>query len=543
MFTPSHSDYLRFNESAMKQRTLTCLLIYIFCVIACGTSDGQGLKSIFNKGKLKKGAKGLAGMKDEAGDPGQYILYGNYKVFTSEPIWLLHKNSHEKFYYNLITNSIIGTYDVNLQSGFARNKEELDWIKNMHVSLETGDSVNIFDYTVHRNPDIDMFLQVASYGDTGGGWLPAAAFYNFISNVNSVQDTLFESIFTIKRDLINKYKLNASQVGIILDIQNIPSNLNDEHFAEQFVDFVVELKRRIVPRGEGAKFGIKLPIIHDENNFYYQNGAMFRKLISYADFLIYKNYVLDFDELNAETYQWFIRENYKLLNSDIDSLNKMGVPSEKLIVEFAYVGLHAKKDAMTGKLIPQPDKPLIAYDQMARLAGKNFVRQAADMSDSSMTVYEMKNSEQFQFNSEHILFQKYNLLKSKKIRGISIYGIGYNNLETRQQYWKSIADAFGRIPDKLIWYFFGTFFGFLSFGFPYSVVRHWQVRNVLARFKKHLLPALGGWFIVVFASLLCFNIIPRTSTGVFIGVGILAFFVLVIILRKYLSKLFSLFKK
>lgn len=61
------------------------------------------------------------------------------------------------------------------------------------------------------------------------------------------------------------------------------------------------------------------------------------------DLVIYKNYSRDLEEINDEQLQWFVKGNYNFLKFDVDSLQKLGIPLSKLIVEFAYLGLNLKR--------------------------------------------------------------------------------------------------------------------------------------------------------------------------------------------------------
>ena len=527
----------------MKYRKLYILLLVCCMSLVTETIFSQGLGRLFNRGNTKKGAKGLSKMKDGSDDPADYILRPQYKVIADEPLWLLKKNSYENFYYNLLTGSIIGNYDLNLLTGNPRNKEELDWISSRQEASKSGDSVNIYQYLIQQNRDIDLYFQVSSYGDVGGGFSNQAIYYGFLTNNHNVQDTLIDRIRIFRRDIIKKYKIEESQFGLILDIQNIPAQLTSPEDIQNFKTFIEKIKKKLFPGSEGAKLGIKLPIIHEENNFYYVGNELLKRIIPMFDLVIYKNYSRDLEEINDEQLQWFVKGNYNFLKFDVDSLQKLGIPLSKLIVEFAYLGLNLKRDSTIDKLVFDRMNPIVSYDNMNKMADRSFVKESANETDSSMTKFKFKNGNEFHYDDEHIRLFKYDRLKSLGILGISLHGIGYNNIEKGTKYWKAIADVFGRIPDKLIWYFFGTLLGFLSFGFPYSVIKFWQARNILAKYKKYLLHTLGGWLIATFGFLFCLNIIPRNTVGVYVGLGILGILIIMILARVYLSKLISLFRK
>ena len=520
-------------------KIITVLFLFHFVINAV---EGQSLGSLFNRGNVKKAGKGLKGMKDGSDDPAAYILLPKYKVIADEPVCLLRKNSFENFYYNLLTGSIIGNYDLNLLTGFPRNISELEWITTQHETFTKGDS-NIYAYLIREKSNIDLYFQLSCYGDIGGGFSNQAAYYSFLTNTQNAQDTTIAQIKTLRREIVKKYKIDPQQFGLIIDIQNIPAEIANPENIKLYKEFLEKVKKELLPGAEGSKFGLKLPILHEENNFYYINKELLQRIIPLFDFVIYKNYSRDLEEINDEQMQWFVNGNYGFLKNDVDSLGKLGIPASKLMVEFAYLGLNLMKDSTIDKLVFNPVNPFLSYDQMNATADKSFTGNSANSADSSMTKFTFKNGNEYNYDDEHIRFYKYDLLKSLGIMGISLHGIGYNNIENGTKYWKALADVFGRIPESLWWYFFGTMFGFVSFGFPYSVVRYWQARNILARYKKYLLQSLGGWVIATFLFLFCLNIIPRTTVGVYVGIAILGILILMILARIYLSRLVRLFRK
>jgi|GEM_PF-3364271 len=520
------------------------IYIYLFSIVclnilAAGRAEAQS--NLLNRGVFKKLAKWLGSIDNESDDPADYVLLPQYTIIADEPAWLLRRGSYEDFYYNLLTQSVIGNYDLNLLTGEPRNPEDIRWLTSEHELKESGDSVNVYEY-ITKKKEKNIFLQVSCYGDAGGGYTNYLMYYAFLKNENSIQDTLYDRLKKIRKDITHKYQIEISRLGLILDLQNIPSQLIDKDNIQAFCDFIKNLKREVLPANEHSLLGIKLPVIHGQNSWYYSDKKVIDCISKNADLVIYKNYSYDPEEIQLDYLQSFVKNNYKQLQSDVDSLKKMSIPPSKLIIEFAYLGLNMKADPATGDMIPDEAEPVLSYGRMQDIIGN---RTPGDQPDSSCTIYRLPGSTgEYFFDSKNIRLFKYEQLKKMGINGISLYGIGYiKGKKYNDLYWKAVAEAFGRVPDKLFWYFFGTLFGFLSFGFPYSVFKFWQVRNILARYKKYILPALGGWAVTSFGFLFCLDIIPRSTTGVYLGIGILVILTVMILARIYLVRLIRLFKK
>lgn len=522
-------------------RKICIYLLGILCFHSLSTVRAEAQSNLLNRSVFKKLAKWLGSINNESDDPADYVLLPQYTIIADEPTWLLRQGSYEDFYYNLLTQSVIGSYDLNLLTGEPRNPEDIRRLTSKQELRESSDSMNVFEYITNKKGK-NVFLQVSCYGDAGRGYTNDFMYYTFLKNENNIQDTLYDRLRKIRKDITHKYKIEGSRLGLILDLQNIPSQLIDKDNIQAFCEFIVRLKEKVLQKKEGAMLGIKLPVIHGQSSWYYSDKKVIDCISKNADWVIYKNYSYDPEEIQLDYLQSFVKNNYRFLKSDIDSLKKIGFPLPKLMVEFAYLGMNMKADPATGGMIPDETEPALSYGRIQDIIGNQT---PGDQPDSSCTIYRLAGyAGEYYFDSKHIRLSKYQKLKELGINGISLHGIGYvKGKKYSDQYWKAVAEAFGRVPDKLFWYFFGTLFGFLSFGFPYSVFKFWQARNILARYKKYILPALGGWAVTSFGFLFCLDIIPRSTTGVYLGIGILVILTVMILTRIYLVRLIRLFKK
>ena len=514
--------------------------LIILISITALVSSQLNAQSFLNRSWAKK-FKNLFSSSEKLPEPDIYVLKKQSLVMVDEPIWLIKNKSYEKFYTNLMTSVVIGNYDINLLNGEARNDEGTTWFDDGFSGVRDSLS-NVYSKLLEKNKHLEFYLLVTSYGDIiDQSYL--SSIYNSFLNEKESQNKMIDNLRTIIRNLQLKLKIQEHQIGIIFDIQNIPK---DGIQSEKVVNFYTYIKEQLFPKGSLSKIGLKLPNLVEENSIYY-DGNTLGKIGPLFDFVIYKNYCLDFEKVASPEYlEALTSHNTANLRKGIDSLSRMGINKHDIIIEFAYTGLLLDRN-MSGFSLNR----ILSYNQIDKLSASNIAARSGNVGESEFTSLNIidKKDETYSrviYEDHQVRLRKYKLIDSLGARGICLHGIGYTgNMRDQQRsaLWLAVAEVYGWIPDKLYWYIIGTILGFMSLGFPYSVYKFWQVRNVLAKFRRHLIPVGGIWFLLTFGFFFCFNFIPRNTLGVFLGLGFVLFFVLLILFRIYILRIIRLFKK
>lgn len=513
----------------------------IFCLISLLLLVSNHVSAQkFNKGCAKK-FKNLFSNSETLPEPDEYVLRKNNFVMADEPIWLIKNKSYEKFYPNLLTSVIIGNYDINLLNGEPRNDEGLSWFSDGFSGA--GDSLSrVYLTLLQKKKNLDIYILVTSYGDIVNPSYLTSIYNSFLSEKES-QNKMIDNLKTIIRNLQLRHNIPENQIGLIFDIQNVPKDALQDNKIENFYSYI---KEQLFPKGSKSKIGLKLPNLVEENSIYYEKNVL-SKIGPFFDFVIYKNYCLDFTKVAAPEYlEALTSHNIISLRNDIDSLSKMGINKHNIIVEFAYTGFLLDRNLSGFSL-----NRILSYNEIDKLAASNIAAKSGNVGESSFSSVNIidkktQNYTRVIYDDHQVRLRKYKLIDSLGAGGICLHGIGYTgNMRKQQQneLWLAVAEVYGWIPDKIYWYIIGTILGFMSLGFPYSVYKFWQTRNVLAKFKKHLAAIVGIWLLLTFGSIFCLNLIPRNTVGVILGLAVVLFFVCLILFRIYIVRLIRLFKK
>lgn len=507
----------------------TCLLIGFLLQGLYGQSNIESifknpLKSLQKLGKMaKKGGAGQPSLRD-------LTVRENACVMATEPSYLLSSGAYLDHYYNLLTDLIIGEYDINLQTGAPRSADAFRaHLRCKMLDQESADTLTIIEKARRVNPRLRILLQVASYGDFGStDVMNQASLYEAFLNGGKAQDVLIDSLKSILTVWTTDFGLSPEETGIVLDLQQLPLWNKRQ---ESLVRFIRNLRQRLLPAEEGYRLYLKLPYISADPPLY----ASFEAIDPLVDlYILQGNY---FSEPMENAYgepPFESRKSDYYLNSlswYADTTAKTRIAPSKLVVEYALYGSIWQKSGSGYRL--SKDKMYAAYSQIREKYPRDKKLYLSDAGYSRLDV----DGVRYYFYDSLALAGRFAQGRQQSLAGVALLGPGYIKREEPLPVWGALAAQYGQSPVKPGWAVAGFLFLMACFGFPYAVYRYWEVRNILARFTRYL------WYSALFCIglflgfLLCFDFIPRNQSGLLIAAVILGFFALLVLLRKYISRL------
>lgn len=476
------------------------------------------------------------------GEPGlqQLLLEEGNMVIGVEPSWLIREGNYTEHYYNLMSDLVVGEYDLNPSTGYPRSSDN----KNVHLNFKIEDSslgeVNILQKAIGENPEIRLLLLVSSYGDYEVGARGKDKYQKFFRANSKAQKVFMDSLRTTLRVWVETYEIPANQIGVMLDFQNLPDWPNR---ARDMRAFIKKLKAtisleeetglvyfRLTPKTPQDKYTVKGLIEHIRNS---------------VDLFILKGYGYEKpNELSSTTP--VLTENHPnniavAVNHYVDDLK---IDKDKLIVEFPYFNtVYHQQSPQIYKQNTQFE-PYYSYQKLHQLMEESQANQETtdplniEYQDSSYAIFTDASLSKYVYEDSLTLSYKYEWIKRNRLAGIGIWGMGYNQTaDARDKLWWPVADKFSRRPPETGWLGASLIFLLMFGGLPYSIYSYWEVRNVLDKYKKYLLNITGISIFFLALSIICINPTLRGQAGALIGGAILGFFALTILIRKYIGKL------
>ena len=89
------------------------------------------------------------------------------------------------------------------------------------------------------------------------------------------------------------------------------------------------------------------------------------------------------------------------------------------------------------------------------------------------------------FDDTESLQQKYNWVKDRGLGGVAVFGMGNYAKKGREKPWEAIGNTFSADPPQTVYPALAFLLMFFGFGIFVSVVQYWQVRNEIARKRRH----------------------------------------------------------
>lgn len=496
---------------------LTCLMTSV------SQAEGQALLR-----KIVKKVNKLFSDKEYLSD---FYLSEEGHIIGTDLSFLL--DSFPSYPYQLLTDYVVGDYDLNLRTGKPRSERSL--MQYQYRSVFEGKNeekeVTVIDKGLEINPKLNFLLLVSSYGDFGVNEGAQVRFLQefFNPNLPLPRDTLVATVHRVLSKWQKTHKVPIEQLGVVLDFYKFPVEQREQ---EVFIELLQRLKRG------RYKIYLKLPLRLTQ--FPFQDERLLVQLRKSVDLFILRSYGLDAHEtLNEQGCNTIVDLNG--LDKTLEFLNERAkVRPREVVLEFPNWG--GEQEDVNGNRL-KARAPNGKIMERVRASDPSFSTHVIDSTttfrEKSYAVFDNKDIK-FCYEDSLTLSYKMQWIQSKGLGGVAFLGLGYNYLNNEgnvsQYFWWPIAKQYGRQGSGLGWVIGGYFFFFASLGYLWSIVQYWQVRNILAKYRSQLWNHSMRFLLFFFFFLLCMDIIPRGPVGLFLCGIILGFFLLLRLVRKYTSK-------
>ncbi|MFN6945482.1 MAG: glycosyl hydrolase family 18 protein [Cytophagaceae bacterium] len=330
----------------------------------------------------------------------EHKLDSTKHVFGWHPYWM--GNSYNSYNFSLLSTVAYFSY-------------ELDPLTGKYTTIHQWSTTSLID-SAHKH-NCKVVLSVTNFGSKNNNL--------FLSNL-SAQKTFINTLITLLRER------NAD--GVNIDFENVSGADRNK-----LTNFIIDLSERLKAARKDYLVTMALPA------FDFDNAFDTRNLKNYVDLFVIMGY-----EFHGQTSRvagpvapissgniWW---EFNLERSLAEYLVS-GVPSTKLLMGLPYYGAEWHTEDL---MFPSKAKQFIRYpmyrnimDQFGKGAGNED-----DVSQSRFYVYRDNNNRyrQIWFEDSTSLAKKYDWVKSKKLGGVGIWALGYDNGYT--ELWKLLAEKF-----------------------------------------------------------------------------------------------------
>lgn len=494
-------------NSALKK----ILPLFLLCIISNNTTFAQiQVEKIFRKvaKKFKKGGSSEWTLDDA-------VVHPDFQVVGIEPTWCVPLNKYEHYYFNAVSTIVVGQYDINPETGLTRHYPSLMDPLFGHKVEKKNEKISFVSQAKKLNPNIHVNVALFFQGNVRQhDFLKGESYVNG-NNKGDFRQPIIDTLNVIFQRLYNEYNIDYDHSGILVNIEDIPINKNKgidkskEYFA--FINYLIE-------RMERHKINVKIP-----RSFYSKPELKpeFEKIEEHINSFIvqaYDDYSKASNPVNMERVEGMI--------SIVESL---GVPKEKIIVEFPNFGNMIKD----GKSKP------ISLDKIQRVVGASG-QVSYNREGDSATFLDSNDSTQYFFDDAVTFNNKIATIQEQGISGIAMYGLGYNTIKTDDFFMTLKNNKFLKKKESLYLFLAGFVGLFFPLGMLYSVVNSWEVRNALAKYSR-----LNRIFWMTFVGFLTFALLLFFAGNMLVmvvGIVVVGIFMLQKLIRKTIGRIKKILK-
>ena len=387
------------------------------------------------------------------------IIDDKYEVIGWHPYWM--EDAYKYYNYDLLTMLSFYSYDIDPTTGKNRNQEM--------VKRALEDSVPKF--IKQQNPKIKVLLSITSFGSQNNEL--------FLAN-REVQNQFIEELLSIMaRGDFDGVDINFEQIPIL--------------YGDFFKFFIRKLSTQL--QNGGYSLILDVPYFNDQNTF---NYAELKYFVTYFNIMGYdfsgehSNFPGSVAPLNALT-------NQPSLETCVNDFLNLDIDGGQIILSLPLYGVTWDiKDVKIGKSSYIESLP---YYEIISTYDTEYNPIFDPISASFFYLMnEARSSKICWFENETSLDIKYDWVKSKKLKGVGLWAMGYS--QGSSDIWQGISESFGVdslvkiIPikstlsgpyglalsiynnKKIIGLGFLIFVGFLVLGFVYALT-DWRVRDAL----------------------------------------------------------------
>ena len=411
----------------------------------------------------------------------------NTHVIGYEPSWLIYDSIYLQYPYELLSDLIIGEYDVNPMTGFARNDS----------SAKAFEAKDIVELSTAVNSQLNVLLAVTDYGDYGyrREFLSEVSKKNLLNSLDKILDN-----FNRKRQGGTERK----GVGILMDFPYLPWNLRMD-----YAGFLARMKKDLdnVEMGKSCLIYAILPPVDEYLMF--RDSAFANMMRENVDLFIIRGHTFDRSPFPGfhgpmAPFKW---PGVMDLDSAVSYYTLTAkIPREKLILEFPYYGKAWSSDST-----PSPIRPLVSLTEIF-----NSVDAPRQLDTMSLCWRRKVDTTTYFYEDTLSLNVKYDWVQRQKLGGIGLYGLGYghgmDDPVMEENLWRTVADHFGEPAPRLLFPGLGFLLCFIGVGIVGSAILHWQVRHALRAKKGKLWYYIGFLALLILAIIL--NVLPIEKVAV-----------------------------
>ncbi|MEM0997911.1 MAG: glycosyl hydrolase family 18 protein [Bacteroidota bacterium] len=412
----------------------------------------------------------------------------NIHVMGYEPSWLIYDSLYLNYPFELLSDLVVGEYDVNPLSGYPRNDS----------AYSAYDKKDILEVATATNGDINVLLAVTDYGDYGyrGEFLSEVAKKNLLNSLDQILDN-----FNRKR----KGGAERSGVGVLMDYPNIPWNLRMD-----YAEFLARMKNDLDNEEVGKSCLVYAVLPPKDDYLIFRDSSFAATMRDNVDMFIVRGHVFD-ESIYEGNRGPMAPVNWPGKVMDLDSainyyVYTARIPREKIIVEFPYYGKFFSNDSTPGMR-----SPLVPLNQIF-----NAVEAPREMDTLSMCMKRRVDTTTYFYEDTLSLHVKYSWVERQQLGGIGLYGLGYasgmDDQEIEDKLWFTIAEHFTEPAPRLLFPGIGYFLCFIGVGIITSAVMHWQVRFALRERRRKLWYYIG--FLAVLTLAIILNVLPLEDVRV-----------------------------
>ncbi len=517
-----------------KTNIILLLLALCFSLAPIEQLKGQTVFDRFSKRYLKKNRVKKLGkrLSRNGGIPLEDMaIQSGFQVVGFEPSWMIEKGIFEDHYFNLLTDLVVGEYDINPTTGNTRNRKTY----RLHLDKKARDKtakkeLNIIEKADFHNSKINTLLQLTYYGDYGSK-ANQRAYVKSLMTDPSVHQTLKDTLVNYFLELDQKYNLISERTGILIDFQ-----IETNYFNEDFIDFISYLRNEL---GDQHLIYLKIPAKVRKDALIPLETI--RSLEPFVDRFIVQGY--GFEKYTSTYSPMTIIDKTSSYSVDGTLMNYMipgyeEVVKEKFIFELPYYGVIFKRDQNLNYALKE-GSPYITIDNF----NKNVKGRSGALkyrNENMMAFLPEGDSIAYLIEDSLSLVTKYQyLVDSLELNGFAVNALGYYSRPEnarRPENWAAIADYIGEEREKLGWVIAMYLTAFIPLGFVYSIMKYWEVRNTLAKFGNYWnrFRMFFALFILIF--IVCTGIGGARVLLLILGIIIMAAFFIYIMIKKLIMR-------
>ncbi|HAN76996.1 MAG TPA: hypothetical protein DCQ31_04085 [Bacteroidales bacterium] len=329
------------------------------------------------------------------------------QVIGYHPYWM--GTAYKNYNFNLLTRIVYFSYELNPTDGD---------FKTVHHWNETG----LISLAHKYGCAVD--LSVTNFGSENNR--------KFIENLDA-QNKLIENLIM----LLRKRKGD----GVNINFEEVPKS-----HKVQFSEFIIRLRKELLAENSNYKITLTIPAI-DWRNAY--DVAVLKDHVDFF-FLMGYDFYGKYSEAAGPNALLFSGANWtgNNINTTIDTYIKFGAPASSLVLGLPYYGHEwITSDSKVPAKAIKYNGPR-SYKYIANNYTDNYVARYDSTSHSMYYVFrDSVNWVQCWFDNEKTLALKYDYINEKRLGGLGIWALGYDN--TYPELWNLIGQKFTSSVDTL----------------------------------------------------------------------------------------------